>query len=689
MNRTPCQSDNPSASGSGRSHSRPASGPSLWCWPFAAVLFATTLLAVATARAATFSEWQHRQEFHVPAAGLIKFSLPPETLDAARADLADLRLADDAGNEVPYVLERPAPAGKVVRPARSFAVELTPAATVIRLKTGLARPLGGVTLVTAAPNFIKAVAVEGSADGREWKPLVSGQPVFRLPNNASQLRIPLPPGIWPFLRLTVDDRASQPVPFTGAEIEAAEAEPAPTEPVSVRIAERFENPEETRLVLDLGAAHLRLAELAIETPEALFRRQVTLSTRQVLENTITEKVLAEGTIYRVAVQGQPASARLAVPVEADLTTRELLVTIQNGDSPPLQLGVVRALRRPVYLVFLAARAGGFQLFTGNPLCAAPRYDLAAQGIDLKGAPLTAIQPGAIAPNPAYRPPEALPQVQDTGAALDVAAWRFRKAVKIEQPGVQQVELDPDVLAGAQHGLADLRLLRDGRQLPYVIERTGFTRQLKPEAARADDPKQPRLSRWSLKLTHPRLPVTRLTCTSPTPLFRRSVTLYEQATDERGGRYRRDLGRAAWEQSPERAARTLALHITTTPLTDRLILETHNADNPPVELANFEIACPVTRLCFKTTSTGEVWLYYGNPTAPEPRYDLSLVAGQLVSAQKQVATLGPQEQLKKPSWAEGGPAGKGGVLFWVVLGLVVLALLWLISRLLPQRPEATQ
>ena len=649
---------------------------------------AAVLAVSATTRAAPFSEWQQTQAFEIPAAGLLKFSLPPQILDTARADLADLRLADAAGNEVPYLLEHPTPAGKVIRNVRSFGVELSPGATVIRLETGLAQPLGGITLVTPATEFIKAVSVEGSTEGRAWKSLATGQPIFRQPNNASQLRIPLPPGTWPFLRLTVDDRASQPVPFTGAEVEAAEAEPVPAEPVSVVISERLESPEETRLVLALGAAHLRLAELAIESPELLFRRQVTLAVRQIEENIIRERTMANATIYRVAVAGQTAAARLTLPLDLQLPTRELLLIIHNGDSPPLHVSAVRAQARPVYLVLLAAKAGSFQLFAGNPLCAAPRYDLAAQGMDLKQAPLTQVKFAALVANPAYRPPETLPQVQDTGATLNIAAWRFRKPVTVARAGVQQLELDLDVLAHAQPSFADLRLLRDGRQLPYVIERTSMTRPLKPDAAPADDPRQPKLSRWSLKLPQACLPLTRLTCESPTPLFRRDMALYENATDERGGKYRHELGRASCVQSPDRITRTFVMTRTTPPLTDTVVLETNNEDNPPIELKGFAVAYPVTRVFFKTASLENTSLYYDNPAALSPQYDLSLVAGQLFNAEKRIAALGAQEQLKKPSWAEGGASGKGGVLFWIVLGLVVIGLLVVIGRLLPKESPPT-
>ena len=652
------------------------------------ILVATVLLVCTDSHAATFSDWQFRQELPAPGPGLIKFSLPAETLDASRPDLADLRLADAAGNEVPYLIERPMPMGRRVQSAKSFKVELDQSSTVITLETGLAQPVGIVRLVTPSVNFIKAVAVEGSADGKNWQPLVSGQPIFQQPNGSSQLRVELPAHDWAFLRLSVDDRNSPPVAFTGAELEAAASEPIPLEPVGVQIAERVENPGETRLTLNLGAAHLRLAALDIESPDPLFNRQITLAVRQVEENTVHEKPLANGSIYRVAVAGQKASARLSLPLDLQTPTRELLLLIQNGDSPPLQVTGLRAQRRPVYLLFLAPAASRYAVFTGNPLCAAPRYDLASQGINPATTALSPLSPSAVAPNPGYNTPETLPRVSGAGAALDVSGWRFRKPVSIKSPGVQQLELDLAVLAHAQSGGADLRLCRDGKQIPFIIERTSFFRPLKPEMARADDSRQPKFSRWLLKVPHANLPLARLTCASPTPLFRREVSLYEEPTDERGGKYRHDLGSASWVQSPDRAIKSFMLSLHAIPSTDTLFLETNNEDNPPIELTNFEFVWPATRLFFKTASAENVFLFYGNPAVGAPQYDLSLVANQLLMADKQLGSLASEEQLKKASWAERQTAGQGGLLFWGALAAVVIALLVIIARMVPKPTPPT-
>src|SRR5215471_233970 len=97
-------------------------------------------LAILPARALP-AEWQHTQQFQLAAPGLVRLSLPAETLDAARPALEDLRLRDGAGNELPFLILRPVPAGKAVRSPKHLQLALNAAATVLTLETGLTQPV--------------------------------------------------------------------------------------------------------------------------------------------------------------------------------------------------------------------------------------------------------------------------------------------------------------------------------------------------------------------------------------------------------------------------------------------------------------------------------------------------------------------------------------------------------------------
>ncbi len=266
----------------------------------------------------------------------------------------------------------------------------------------------------------------------------------------------------------------------------------------------------------------------------------------------------------------------------------------------------------------------------------------------------------------------------------MSEWKYRKSVKLTRPGAQRIELDLEVLSHAQPGFGDLRVVSAGKQLPYILEPTSISRSLTPIVTAASDKKDPHLTRWIIKLARPSLPLTRLICVARTPLFQRDVSLYEELSDDRGEKCRRPLATASWVQTPDRSNKQFAVRLDSPPSSDTVVLETHNGDNPPIELEKFQAFYPATRILFKAQPADALLLYYGNRRAAAPRYDLSLVAGQLLAADQSEAALGGEEQLKT-SWGEGHRPGTGGIIFWGMLAVVVVALLIIISRLLPKPP----
>lgn len=569
-----------------------------------------------------------------------------------------------------------------MQPARNFRVTLSDTATVATFETDLRQPIDRLTLETPAQQFIKAVSVEGGPDGQTWQPVGRGQPIFRR-DGASRLHVELPPAAWLHWRATIDDRRTETIPLTGARLHAAEPMPVPAEPLENQLVERDENAGQTRLTLLAAGAHVVLAGLNVEAAEPLFTRAGTVAYRDYVEGEIRETELARATIHRVALEDQPQVSSLSVAAEITLPTRELILSIENGDSPPLTLTAVHATRRPVYLVWLASEGGAFHLLSGNAKCAAPRYDLAALA-----APVSPrlVQPSRVielAANPSYLATEPLPELQEVGTPIDLAKWKFRKRVEVAKPGVQELELDLETLSPAARGFEDLRLVRGSQQILYLLERTTITRTLAPEIEKADDPKRPSVSRWRIRLPHPSLPVTQLSCDTEAPFFQRQVTLTEQVADERGNTYTVSRANATWTRTLEQRREKLLLPLSP-PAGDILFLEIENGDNPPLALKDFALRYPVTRVIFKTGTDTAPYLYCANPHASRPRYDIDLVARQLLAAEKQKATLSPGESLKTSRWFEAEKvSGKAGWIFWGVLAVVVVALLFVISRLLPK------
>jgi hypothetical protein len=643
------------------------------------------MICTAKVKGITPNEWRFRQTIDVPASGLVRVNLPAETLDVARQNLEDLRILKADGTEVPYFVQRGSPPAESVLRAKEFRAEIERAATRLIIVTGTTSPLRAVTVETPGTSeFIKPVRIEGSHDGKQWRQLADGQPVFRMPGGAMKLTVSFPKATWEFLRLTIDDSRTTPIPFTGAVLESAGSEPA-VEPMPITLKSRDESPGHTRIAVNLGGTNLMPAFLRIETSEPLFTREITIAVPAVTGDDIIEQPIATAVVYRIDVNGKNES-HLDIPIETQIRARELLLLVTNGDSPPLNISGVGGQRYAVHLMFLARDAGRYVLLSGNRQCAAPNYDLPTLAAELKRAAAMELRPSSLSAVPDYKPTDNLAVLSLTGATIDVGPWKFRKRVELSGSGAQQLELDSDVLARATRDLRDVRVVRDGRQIPFVLERTSISRAIPLPQTSEKDPQKPTVSKWSLKLSRPGIPITHIACAAAPGIFQRDMRLLENPADERGDTHLRLLGSVTWRQMPNQKAHDFVIELNTAPVTDTLMLETDNGDNPPIELSGFRAYYPVTRVIFEAVpdSTQPTWFYYGNPDAAAPRYDVNLVAGQLLAAERVPAVLAIEEKLKSISNRVGDTlTGSARYIFWGVLVIAVVALLLLISRLLPK------
>lgn len=662
-------------------------------------IFALLLALVAAGPAAAAlvpTEWAQRQPVPVTAPGLVRLAVPAAVFDRAQPGLADLRVLDSHGRELAYFLDRQPvepPRPDISQLHRAWFSERTLGTTTqLLLDLHNTRPQRAVAvdLQTAQPYFLKAAHVDVSLDGENWESLGAAVPLFRQ-FGAEQLRLALPRREFNWVRVTLDDARSRPVPFSGARVVSEPFRPPPPPvPLGARVSRQEEFAGETVLTVTLEARHAPLAALELEVADPLFMRRVTVGVREWADGVPGERLVAAGTLYRVALEGAAARAQLELPVELAPPAAELLVHLHHGDSPPLQVTGVRALQHPVNLYFLAPAAGTHHLLTGNPAADAPRYDLAGFAGELRLAEAAPAQPGAAEPMPDHAPPAGVPKilvdVPLTGAPLDARPWQARRPVLVGGPGVQELELDPAALAGARADFADLRLLRAGRQLPFILEKPALARALSLTAESVPDPKRPTVSVWRVALPRAALPAGRLVLRSATPLFQRNFRVFEKTKSPDGLALELPLAAGSWSRTPDPGApATREFPLSTRPRTDTLWIESDNGDNPPIALGPVAAVYPVVRLIFQPQETDGLELAYGHPLAGAPRYDLGLVAAHLLTAPRVAARLdGAPPAAATESWLGGIQAGH---VFWVALTLVVVVLLVVVARLLPKPPPA--
>src|SRR2546428_12520456 len=153
---------------------------------------------------------------------MIGITLPAETLYASRPTFGDVLISDSAGRKVLYLIDGTMPRRESALRSHELRTALEPTATRITLTTGTKSLLKGVTFETPPGlEFIKAVQVEGSHDSAQWRQLATDKPILKMTGGAENLGVSFPAGIWEFLRLTIDDSRTAPVPFTGVQLQVA------------------------------------------------------------------------------------------------------------------------------------------------------------------------------------------------------------------------------------------------------------------------------------------------------------------------------------------------------------------------------------------------------------------------------------------------------------------------------------
>jgi hypothetical protein len=314
----------------------------------------------------------------------------------------------------------------------------------------------------------------------------------------------------------------------------------------------------------------------------------------------------------------------------------------------------------------------------------PQYDLDALSSRMGSMRGVRCDWGVVVPNPVYDDSVGLPVQEGLAGVIDVSDWSFRRGVTMGDRGaIQELELDSWVLARCRQGLEDVRLVSQGRQVPFILEKEGVSRSFALPGLLERDAVRPGVSRWRMELPDENIPVIRIACEVGTPFFDRVWKLYEEVEGSARGRSERLLDRGRWVRDLEDQGGVLWLSVGMRPRGRVLFLELDNGDNPELEIQSFSAYFRAPRLYFQAPAGGGVELVCGNRLVEAPVYDLALLAPQVMAARRVRAELGEVGEVSLGSTRNEVGGGAVTVFFWGVLILVVGGLSFLIMRLLPK------
>lgn len=672
-------------------------------WAIGLVGFGAALAAAPAAAQSDLDEqraaWSHRRAVAVPAVetGFVALDLPPELLARCRQDLADLRLVEGDGREVPYLLDR----------ARERSAETRWSGALVdsrreqrrwsswTLDLRAARSFDTLLLTIPEQDFAKAVRVELSEDGAGWREAVREAGVFDRPwsTRIHHTRIELPqPATARYVRLTLDDGRSRPVNVTG--IEVARARPLPGESWSrpARVAALASEPGRSRYGLS-GVAGLPFETLALEPDEAAFSRHVRVIEASLKNGRREETVLGEGEIYRLRADDKALAAEALSLSVRPPSGGELILEVRDDDSPPLRPPRATVSAAATRLLF-AGTPGQPTLYYGNPLTRQARYDLESQRIRIAAAlPFPGAELGPEQANPRFRAPLPLAFTPARGAALEARRWsRERVLAGIGREDLYTLTLAATDLAALRRDFADLRLVDESdSQVPFILEPAA--RAEKPELRIEAEPSQsPRgralVSRHRLVMPEldgdpAALPLSALELEVAERFFSRPVRLLDPEAEGRRGK--RVIAQAMLARSGREQGSLRPLEIAADGGRYReVVLEVEEGDNVPLRIERARAVVRVPRLAFKARP-GQYRLLLGNEDIDPPRYDIASLSREFLTYSAIVIEAGPLagnpgHRRRAAEYLKDAPPT---LLLWGTLGVAVVALLLLTARILKQ------
>jgi hypothetical protein len=347
----------------------------------AALLAACATLAADTPLPAAWKNWHYSRTMDLaPAAAgqLAGVVAPPDLYARAQTGLADLRVIDDQGAEVPYVIfqrlgsSTSSPLPTTLR-ENSFSAG---AFTQLVLDAGAHAPFHNtVRIETGETDFIEWVQVEASDDGHVWRMVEERAPIFRFRKNAHEGTqvVHYSENNAQYLRVRILE-GDKKFAVSGAQILLETTEPAERVPLELAMVADAKQPTGRSVwSAELGAAMPLLTEVRLDVdapPE--FIRSVDISSSADGKDWGS---LRNAEIYRYR-RGDAQQQELTVMISnAWAQSRFLRVEIVNGNDAPLDTAAPKLYITPQHIVFEQQPGRSYRLIYGQERTERAQYDL--------------------------------------------------------------------------------------------------------------------------------------------------------------------------------------------------------------------------------------------------------------------------------------------------------------------------
>ncbi len=668
---------------------------------FATAAGALLFIFTAAAQEARLDHFRFERPIDTAGAGPRRLAVDVPLLTGTDSSLADLRLFDANGAAVPYILLQSAARTRQWIEGELLPIAATDKSSGFEAGFQVPQPIDSIRVAGLRPPFLKRFMLEGSGDRQHWTLLAVEGTLFDLPDEGlRQIDLDFPAGTYRYLRVTWDDRNSGRVPLPSMVQARKLTGIIPPPPLTARVAaeRRGSEPGRSRYHVKLPAPRLPIAAIDVIVPgDVHVFRQAFVRESRLSGMRVQPADLGRARLMQVARDGLVAGA-MRIPIERP-SEPEIDLVIEDGNNPPLDVRAVSIVFDELPWIYFEAPGGPLTAKYGNPSAVRPSYDLEAvrDAVHIESVnDATWGTPRRLTES--TETPHAVVPVPDAGPLLDPNLFSVRRPIPAGPPGLVALVVDADALAqsqGADAQFADVRIIDESnRQVPYVVERrdeplafpVSFERR-EPGTLELRTRTRRNQSFYLVRFPYADLPTAQLVLETSARVFQRGVELSVERPADRNHRasWRDVIAVTTWSHmDTDEAASALILPL---PRVDakEIWLAIDEGDNSPLPVTGARLLLPSYRLRFYRRPGATLRLAYGRSDLSAPRYDLALLAPQVLGVEAQELSAPPATSER----AGTRPEFISHRTFWIFLSSAVLALLGLIVRLARKEDAAPQ